>query len=326
MKRILTGIRPTGDLHIGHYLSMISELLQLQESYEVFLMIADLHAQTYPFPYKPKELRENTNNLVASLVALGVDPKRVTIFKQSDVPAHLYLYWILGCLTSIGDLTRMHQFKELQQRFKREFIGAGVLMYPVLQAADVLIYRPDLVPVGEDQIQHLELTRELARRFNTYFGRTFKIPSAYSPKETGRIMSLVNPLKKMAKSEPAGSLFIFDDEQAIRTKISQAVTDSERTIHYDPESKPAISNLMVIYKYVTQKTFTEIEAEFKGKGYSEFKSALTEAFLEFFKLARRRRQAFTKEKIEYLLATGGKKAKREADLTLNLILSRTGLR
>lgn len=324
-QRILTGIRPTGDLHIGHYLGLIPELLQLQQTHEVFLMIADLHSQTYPFPYKPSQLRQNTFALVASLIALGVDPKKVTIFKQSDVPAHLYLYWILGCLTSLGDLTRMHQFKELQQRFKREFIGAGVLMYPVLQAADVLIYRPDLVPVGEDQLQHLELTRKLARRFNSYFGQTFKVPATYSSKETGRIMSLTNPLKKMAKSEPEGALFIFDEEKNIRNKINRAVTDSGRVVSYNPERQPAVSNLMIMYKYLTRKTLAEVEDEFRHKGYQELKTALAEAFLRFFQSARRRRQALTKTKISRLLTVGQKQANQEAEKTLRQVLARTGL-
>ncbi len=325
MKKILTGVRPTGSLHIGHYLAFIPELLELQKKYKVFLMIADLHSQTYPFPYQPRNLEENVYNLAAEFIALGVDPKKVLIFRQSAVPAHLSLYWILGCLASVGDLERMTQYKEMRERFKDRFTSAGLLMYPVLMAADILIYQPDLIPIGKDQSQHLEMARTLAQRFNHYFGQTFRIPSTYAPKENGQIKSLDEPLKKMAKSKPAGALFIFESEKKIEEKIKRAVTDSGSEILYEPEKKPAISNLMIIYKALTQKTFAEIEDEFRNRGYGDFKKALTREFLGFFKKARQRKESLNKVKINKILKTSAKIANKEAVKTLKLVFERTGL-
>jgi len=324
MKRILTGIKPTGKVHLGNYFGMIREILKLQEKYEVFLMVADLHAQT--IPYKPKELKFLTYELASSLLSLGIDPKKTVLFRQSDVPYHSYLYWILGCLSYLGELYRMHEFKEQSERYKKQGIGAGILMYPVLQAADILIYNADLVPVGQDQVQHLELTRELARRFNQRFGKIFKIPEIYLNPETEKIMSLDNPIKKMSKSLSEGCLEIFASEKEIKEKIKKAITDSGQEIKYDPEKKPGISNLMIIYKYLTSKSLAEIEKEFYGLNYADFKEKIISAFFNYFDSARKRKNGMTKNYVEKILIQGGRKANKIAEKKLEKILKTTGLR
>ncbi len=324
MKRVLTGIKPSGKVHLGNYFGMIKQVIDLQEKYEVLLMIADLHAQTVP--YNPQDLKYLTYELASSLIALGIDPKKVILFKQSDVPAHLYLYWILGCIAYVGELMRMHEFKEQSQRYKKQGVGSGILMYPVLQAADILIYNADIVPIGEDQIQHLELARELARRFNNRFKKIFKIPQYLLSQETAKIMSLDNPLKKMSKSLPEGCLEIFASEKEIKEKIFKAVTDSENEIKYDPEKKPGISNLMIIYKYLTNKALPEIEKEFNGLGYAYFKEKIIEAFFDYFKKARERKKQITKKDIEEIFKAGAKKANQIANQNLEKILKVTGLR
>ncbi|MGC8981340.1 MAG: tryptophan--tRNA ligase [Minisyncoccia bacterium] len=323
MKRILTGIKPTGEIQLGNYLGMIKNIIDMQNKYEIFLMVANLHAQTVPFD--PKEIKRLTYDLVSSFIALGIDPKKTTIFLQSDVPAHLYLYWILGCISPLGDLMRMHEFKEQSQRYKKEGVGAGILMYPVLMAADILIYNADLVPVGEDQRQHVELTRELARKFNRLFGKTFKIPEIFIQPETAKIMSLDNPNKKMSKSLPEGCLEIFADEKVIKEKILKAVTDSGKEIKYDPVNKPAISNLMTIYKYLTKKTYSEIEEEFKGKGYYEFKNAIIDAFFKYFDKVRKIKKKINKNFVKKILKQGADRANKTVNKNLKLILKRTGL-
>ncbi len=324
MKRILTGIKPTGEIHIGNYFGMIKEVVELQKNYQVFLMIADLHAQTVP--YKPQELKFLTYELASSLLALGIDPKKTVLFRQSDIPAHLYLYWILSCLSYFGELQLMHEFKEQAERYKKQGVGVGIFMYPVLQAADVLIYNADLVPVGQDQVQHLELTRELARRFNKRFKKFFKVPEIYIHEETAKIMSLDDPSKKMSKSLPEGCLEIFAPENAIKEKIKKAVTDSGQEIKYDPQKKPGISNLMIIYKYLTNKTLAEIEEEFSGLGYNDFKGKIIEAFFDYFKVARVAKRKIKKEEVEKILRIGAQKANQVAKENLIKILKIVGLK
>jgi tryptophanyl-tRNA synthetase len=324
MKRILTGIKPTGEIQFGNYLGMIKGLVEMQGKYEIFLMLADLHSQTVP--YQPKELNRLIYSLGSSLVALGIDTKKTVLFRQSDVPAHLYLYWILGCLAPTGELMRMHEYKEQKERYKEQGIGSGILMYPVLQAADILIYNADLVPIGQDQVQHLELTRELAKKFNSAFGKTFKIPEIEVQKETAKIMSLDNPSKKMSKSLPEGNLEIFSDEQIIREKIKKAVTDSGREIKFESESKPAISNLMTIYKFLTKKNYSEIEKEFESKGYGEFKEKIADKFLQYFDSARKLKQKITKTQIDKIFAQGAQKANQITSQILKSIFGKTGLK
>lgn len=324
MKRILTGIKPTGKIHLGNYLGFIKDLLIFQKKYQVFLMIADLHAQTVP--YHPKELKNNVIELTKSLIALGVDPHQSIIFKQSDISAHLYLCWFLSCLSYVGELERMHEFKEQKERFKKIGVGAGILLYPVLQAADILIYNADLVPVGKDQIQHLELARELARRFNQRFGKTFKIPEAYFNPETEKIMSLDNPSKKMSKSLPEGCLEIFASEKEIKNKIFKSVTDSEKIIKYDPLKKPGISNLIIIYKHLTNKSIDEIENEFRGLMYNDLKEKIYLKFIQHFSSARSRYQQIKEKNVVTVLEQGKKKAEKVAQDNLAKIFKLVGLK
>lgn len=324
MKRVLTGIKPTGRIQLGNYFGMLKEVLSFQDKYEVLLMIANLHAQTVP--YSPRELKFLTYELASSLLALGVNPKKVILFRQSDVPAHLYLYWILSCLSYFGELQLMHEFKEQAEKHKKQGVGVGIFMYPVLQAADVLIYNADLVPIGQDQVQHLELTRELARRFNKRFKKIFKVPEIYIREETAKIMSLNNPLKKMSKSLPEGCLEIFAPEKEIKEKILKAMTDSGSEIKYDPEKKPGISNLMIIYKYLTGKTLPEIEQEFTGLGYADFKEKIFFSFLEYFKEAREKKRKIKKEEVEKILTQGAKKANQLIKENFSRIIKIVGLR
>ena len=324
MKTVLTGIKPTGEIHLGNYLGMVQQLSDLQEKHKSFLMIANLHAQTVP--YNPKELTDLTFELVSSLIALGIKPQKTTIFLQSDNPYHPYLSWILGCLTYLGELQRMHEFKEQSERYKKEGVGSGILMYPVLMAADILLYNADLVPVGEDQRQHLELTREIARRFNNRFGKIFKIPEALIPKETYKIMSLSNPLKKMSKSLPEGCLEIFAPEKEIEEKIMKAVTDSGKEIKYDPQNKPGISNLMIIYKYLTGKTLAEIENEFQNVSYVDFKKEIVKAFLEHFSQARTLKRKIKKKDVLEILKAGKEKAIKTSTPLIEKIKKITGLK
>ncbi len=323
-KRILTGIKPTGKVHLGNYLGMIRQVIDLQEKNEVFLMIANLHAQTVP--YDPKELQELTYDLVTSLLALGINPQKTSLFLQSDNPWHSYLCWILGCITYVGELQRMHEFKEQSEKYKKEGVGSGILMYPVLMTADILLYNADLVPVGEDQRQHLELAREIARRFNSRFGKIFKIPEALIPQETYKIMSLSNPLKKMSKSMPEGCLEIFASEKEIEEKIMKAVTDSGKEIRYDPENKPGISNLMIIYKYLTNKPLPEIEEEFQGVSYADFKREIYKNFLEHFALARRKKSKLKKKEVLEILEKGKEKSIKVSEEIIKKVLKVTGLK
>ncbi len=324
MKRILTGIKPTGEIQLGNYLSVIKELVAMQEKYEVFLMIADLHAQTVP--YSPKQLRLLTYDLTKSLIALGINPQKTIIFRQSDIPAHLYLFWILSTICYLGELTRMHEFKEQSERYKKEGVGAGILLYPVLMAADILIYNADLVPVGEDQRQHLELARELARRLNKRFNLKIKIPEIYLHQETAKIMSLTDPTNKMSKSLPKGCLEIFAPAKEIKEKILSAVTDSGKEIIYDPIKKPGISNLMTIYKYLSKKTYPEIEELFKNKSYYEFKLAIYEEFMNYFQEARKKKNKITNQQVNKIFQQSAVKINRIANKNLKIILSKVGLR
>lgn len=273
MKILLSGIQPSGNLHIGNYLGAIRQWAELQKSHRVFVMIADLHAITVP--QEPKILREKTLELAALLIACGIEPQKSALFLQSHVPAHAEFGWILSTLTPVGELDRMTQFKE-----KKERAGtlAGLLNYPTLMAADILLYKPEVVPVGEDQIQHLELTRTLAKKFNNRFGETFPIPKALVLKEVARVMALDDPAQKMSKSaeNPAGAIMLLDPPEVIGKKIKAAVTDSGKEVAYDAEKKPAVSNLMALYKALSGKSYEAIEKKYRGAGYAPFKKDLTE--------------------------------------------------
>ena len=274
-KRIFSAIQPTGIFTLGNYIGAIKNWDSLQEEYECIYAIADLHAITVM--QEPSELRKNTMQAFALMLACGMDPKRSVTFVQSQNPHHAELSWVLSCSTMFGELSRMTQFKDKSQRHA-DNINAGLFTYPVLMAADILAYNADLVPIGADQKQHLELARNIAQRFNQRYGETFTVPDCYIPEQGARLMSLQDPMKKMSKSDenPNGCIFILDDKDTILRKFKRAVTDSDTEVCYR-EGKDGINNLMTIYAAVTGKTMEEIESEFAGKGYGDFKTAVGEA-------------------------------------------------
>lgn len=322
-KIILSGMRPSGSLHIGNYLGALKQWVELQKHYRVFAMIADLHAITTPFG--PKELHENTLKAAMFYIACGLDPKKSVIFVQSHVPAHLELAWILNTMTPVGELERMTQFKEKQ---KETGIMAGILNYPVLQAADVLIYMPDIVPIGEDQVQHLELTRTMARKFNNRFGRTFREPKVLVIKEAARIMSLDDPSKKMSKSasSPNSYIALLDTPEEIRRKIKTAVTDSGKEIRYDPRRKLAISNLVSIYSAFSGLSYVEIEKKYHGKGYAGFKKDLAELLINKLTPIQRKYNMLSRNDtaVYTVLKHGAKQASAVANRTLFEVKRKVG--
>jgi tryptophanyl-tRNA synthetase len=283
---IFSGIKPSGNLHLGNYLGAIKQWVAMQENYNCIFCVVDYHAITVP--QDPKELAARTIDIAKIYIAAGINPKKSIIFKQSDIKEHAELAWILNCTTArISDLENMTQYKD--KATKQENPGVGLFDYPVLMAADILLYDTDVVPVGEDQVQHVELTRDLAKRFNHNFGETFKIPKAETLKEGARIMGLENPLKKMSKSEggDANCLYLLDDPEKAAKKIMKATTDSGSEIKFDKANKPGIANLLTIYSLLTDKKISDIEAEFTGKQYGEFKQKLAELvkiFLTNFQL------------------------------------------
>ncbi len=281
MELMLSAIKPTGDLTLGNYIGAIKNFVKLQDDYNLFVFVADLHALTV------RNNKENLNRWIkevaAIYIACGLDPNKATIFNQSDLPQHAYLGYILTCESYMGELSRMTQFKDKFARGNNESIGVGLFIYPTLMAADILLYDAKYVPVGEDQTQHVELTRDLASRFNHYYGETFVIPKAIVPEKGARIMALDDPLKKMSKSELGdnkGSIRLLDDVKTIRKKIMSAVTDSDNLVKYDIENKPGISNLMTIYSSLTNKSYDEIEDEFRDGGYGNFKKAVADVVVE----------------------------------------------
>lgn len=308
MKPILvSGIQPTGKLHLGNYLGALRQFVELQNSgeYECFFFIADYHSLTESFD--PKEKRGQILDLAASYLAAGLDPKLSTIFLQSDVPASTELAWIFNTIAPLGELERMTQFKDKSER--QESINVGLLTYPLLMAADILLYDAHVVPVGDDQRQHLELTRTIARKFNSKFGETFREPKELLT-QTPRLMSLDDPTKKMSKSLPNGCVFIDDDPETISAKFKRAVTDSGNDITYHPEEKAGIANLIRIMADLTGKTYTEIATECKGKQYSEFKQAVADVVINYFAQFRKQKTALVKKTatLEKALAAGAKKA------------------
>ena len=325
-KRILSGIQATGKLTLGNYLGALNNWVKMQEEYECYYMIADLHTLTVR--REPEELKRNTLNLIAMYVAAGLDPEKNTIFIQSHVPAHSELSWILGCYTYMGELNRMTQYKDKSAKHA-DNINSGLFTYPVLMAADILVYNAHYVPVGEDQRQHLELTRDIGERFNSIYGETFVIPQGYTKTEGARIMGLQNPEAKMSKSStnPNDVIFLEDEPEVIMKKFKKAVTDSEVIVKYNPETKPGISNLIEIYSVVTGKTREDVEKEFEGQGYGTFKETVGKAVVE--KLAPV--QAKYKELIEnpeYLEAIyrkGDKKAAKIANSTIAEVKEKVGL-
>ncbi|KPC80146.1 MULTISPECIES: tryptophan--tRNA ligase [Streptomyces] len=326
--RVLSGIQPTaGSFHLGNYLGAVRQWVALQESHDAFYMVVDLHAITVP--QDPKELRANTRLAVAQLLAAGLDPERCTLFVQSHVPEHAQLGWIMNCLTGFGEASRMTQFKDKSARQGADRATVGLFTYPVLQVADILLYQADQVPVGEDQRQHIELTRDLAERFNGRFGQTFTVPAPYILKETGKIFDLQDPAIKMSKSAstPKGLINLLDDPKVTAKKVRSAVTDTDTVIRYDPEKKPGVSNLLSIYSTLTGTAVTDLEQKYEGKGYGALKTDLAEVMVEFVTPFRTRTQQYLDdpETLDALLAKGAEKARTVAAETLAQTYDRMGL-
>jgi len=321
--RVFSGIRPTGDIHIGNYLGAIKNWVELQEKADCVFCIVDLHGITTP--YDPKKLQKYIQELTITCLAAGIDPKKSILFVQSHVKEHAELAWILGTVTPVGDLFRMTQYKEKSQQLK-ESPNAGLLNYPILMAADILLYQTDIVPVGKDQVQHVELTREIARRFNRKFKKTLKIPRAQTPKIGAKIMSLQNPKRKMSKTgDPKGCIGLFDRPKEIREKIMRAVTDPGREIKYRPLKKPGISNLLTIYSLFSEKSIKSLEKEFEGKGYEEFKKSLAKVLIKSLAPFRKAKKEFSEKEIKNILNSGAKRAQKIAQLTMKKVRKKMGL-
>ena len=325
--RVLSGIQPTADsFHLGNYLGAIRQWVALQDDHDAFYFVPDLHALTVE--HDPTTLAARTRNAVAQLLALGLDADRCTLFVQSHVPEHAQLEWVLGCLTGFGEASRMTQFKDKAARHGSERASVGLFTYPILQAADILLYQADQVPVGEDQRQHLELTRDLAQRFNTRFGRAFVVPEPYIPAGAAKIQDLQDPTAKMSKSAsaPSGIVELLDDPKVSAKKIRSAVTDTEREVRYDPQAKPGVSNLLVIYSAMTGRKIAEIEGEYVGRGYGDLKKDLAEVVGEFVSPLRERVRAYLDDpaELDRILAHGAERARGIAAVTLKNVYDKVG--
>lgn len=323
--RVFSGIQPTGALHIGNYLGAIKQWIELQKQAECIFCIVDLHALTAPF--NPKTLKDLILEKAIIYLAAGVDPEKSIIFVQSQVKEHTELTWLLNTVTPIGDLTRMTQYKEKARKFRKN-VNAGLLNYPILMAADILLYQTDIVPVGEDQKQHVELTRTIARKFNQKFGQTFKIPEARVPKIGAKIMSLQEPTKKMSKSDsPETRIGIFDEPEEIKEKIIKAVTDTGKKISYNPKKKPGISNLLTIYSLFSGKSIKELENKFKGEGYAELKKSLANLLINYLEPFRRKQKELLSREvyIKEILNQGRNRAEVIAQSTIQEVKKKMGL-
>ena len=323
--RVFSGIRPTGELHIGNYWGAIRQWIELQEKHDCVFCIVDLHAITTP--YQPENLQKNILELTIAYLAAGVDPEKCILFIQSQVKEHSELAWLLGTFTPLGELKRMTQFKEKSKK-QPEYVNAGLLNYPLLMAADILLYKTDLVPVGIDQEQHVELTRKIARKFNKTFGEVFKEPKSLLPKIGQKIMSLQNPKKKMSKTDdPSGCVGLFDEPEEIKKKIMSAVTDLGRIIKYDPLKKPGISNLLTIYSLFSGKKIKDLEKNFKGRGYEEFKKGLSQLLIETLEPLRKKRKELLQREVyvKEILEQGRKRAQVSAQSTMVEVKKKMGL-
>jgi tryptophanyl-tRNA synthetase len=325
--RVLSGIQPTaGSFHLGNYLGAVRQWVALQESHDAFYMVVDLHAIT--IPQDPKELTANTRLAAAQLLAAGLDPERCTLFVQSHVPEHAQLAWVMNCLTGFGEASRMTQFKDKSSRQGADSASVGLFTYPVLQVADILLYQANEVPVGEDQRQHVELTRDLATRFNGRFGETFTIPKPYILKETAKIYDLQDPTVKMSKSAstPKGLINLLDEPKATAKKVKSAVTDTDTVIRYDTENKPGVSNLLTIYSTLTGTGIPELEQQYEGKLYGALKTDLAEVVVDFVTPFRERTQQYLDdpETLDSILAKGAEKARAVAAETLSQAYERVG--
>lgn len=325
--RVLSGIQPTADsFHLGNYLGALRQWVDLQDTHDAFYFVVDLHAITVE--QDPALLRNRTRLAAAQLVALGLDPARCTLFVQSHVPEHAELSWVMGCLTGFGEASRMTQFKDKSVRHGAERTTVGLFTYPVLQAADILLYQADAVPVGEDQRQHLELTRNLAQRFNHRYGPTFTVPEPYIPERTAKIYDLADPTAKMSKSasSPAGLLELLDEPATLAKRIRSAVTDTGREIRYDPQAKPGVSNLLTIYSVLTDRPVDDLERAYQGRGYGDLKKDLAEVMVEFVRPVQERTSALMADpaELDRVLALGAERAGDVASATLRAVYDRIG--
>ncbi len=322
-KKIFSGIQPSGDLTLGSYMGAIKNWVALQDEYDCLYCIVDMHAITVR--QVPADLRRRTLEQLAQYIACGLDPQKNIMFIQSHVPQHAELSWVLGCFTQFGELGRMTQFKDKSAKHA-DNITAGLFTYPVLMAADILLYQADLVPVGEDQKQHVELCRDIAQRFNFLYSDTFTLPEPFIPKMGARIMSLGNPENKMSKSDPEGCVYLLDKPEDIMRKFKRAVTDCESIVRFDPKAKPGISNLLTIYCAASGKSLAEAEAEFADGGYGIFKPAVGEAVVELMRPIREETEKLLKDKayLESIYKEGAEKAQYLANKTLRKVYKKVG--
>ncbi len=323
---VLSGIQPTADsFHIGNYFGALRQWVKMQETHECFYSVVDLHAITSEFD--PKILKKRTLTSFAQLLAVGIDTKKSTVFVQSQVPQHAQLAWVLSCFTGFGEAGRMTQFKDKAQKGGQERSSVGLFTYPILQAADILLYQAQSVPVGEDQRQHLELTRDLAVRFNNQFGQTFVVPEAFIVKESAKILDLQDPSSKMSKSSPQGCIFIMDEPDVVMKKFKTAITDSGKEIKYDPINKPGVSNLLSIIKAVTNEEMSAIESQFAAKGYGDLKTFTGEVVVEnIVKPFREKTLALLadEKQLNSLMSEGAQKAEKVAAATLKSVYEKVG--
>ena len=324
-KVMLSGIQPSGDLHLGNYLGAVKNWTELADKFDCYYFMADLHSITVR--QDPKELRRRSVTQLAQYIACGLDPEKNTLFIQSHVHEHAELGWILNCYTMFGELSRMTQFKDKSAKHT-DNINGGLFTYPSLMAADILLYQTDYIPVGEDQKQHCELTRDIAIRFNNIYGETFKVPEPYIPKVGARVMGLSNPTSKMSKSDPSGCVFLMDKPDEIARKFKRAITDSdtENCVRWDPANKPGVANLMSVYSSVTGESFEEIEKEFAGRGYGDFKPAVGDAVIETLRPIRENAEQMIAEKayLQEVYTKGAEKASAIARRTLRKVYKKVG--
>ena len=325
-KVILSGIQATGNLTLGNYIGALKNFVKMQDEYDCYYMIANLHALTVS--REPEELRENTLKIIATYIAAGIDPDKSCIFLQSQVPEHAELSWVLNCYTYMGELNRMTQFKDKSEKHA-DNINAGLFTYPVLMAADILLYNPNFVPTGHDQKQHLEITRNIAERFNKIYGETFVVPNPYIPKVGARIMGLQDPTSKMSKStdNPNDSIFLIDTPEQITKKVKKAVTDSEGVVRFDVENKPGISNLMEIYSILENKSLEDIEKEFEGQNYGVFKQKVADSIIKALEPFHKKYNELMENPkyLEEICEKGAKKAKKIASKTLEEVYNKIGI-
>ena len=326
-KVMLSGIKPTGKLTLGNYIGAIKQFISYQDEYKMYIFIADLHSLTLPID--PNELRENTKDLIAIYLAAGLDPNKVTLFKQSDVHAHAELGYVMACNSNMGELKRMTQFKDKTAKLKEnDHIPTGIYIYPTLMAADILLYDADYVPVGVDQKQHVELTRDIAIRFNHTYGDTFKIPEPVTARRGAKINSLSDPTKKMSKSESdKGTIYLLDDLNVSRKKIMSAVTDMENKVVYNPETQPGIANLLTIMSSLTGRDVNEIAKEYENGGYGNFKKAVAEVVInELSSLQEKVNKIKASGIIDEILEKGATSAREIADKKVDEVYRKIGIR